>query len=708
MNVLQILPALDIGGVETGTVDLARYLAARGHKAVVISAGGRLVKDLERCGVRHYALPVGRKSPFSILRMIGAVADVIRREEIDIVHARSRVPALIAYAASVMTGRIFITTAHGRYSRGLISTVMGWGRYVIVASNNMAKYMEHEFGVPHGRLRLIPRGVDLAQFAFRLPAAERGAAFSVGMVSRITPLKGHADFIRAVAALAREVPGLKAVIIGSAPKDKYLEDLKILVHGLGLSRIVTFAGATADVPSALRGLDLLVSATATHEAFGRSLIEAQACGVPVVATKVGGVVDVVEDGVTGLLCLPQNPADIAAKMLRLYHDPDLCRDLARRARQRVEERYTVDLMMERTLAVYRESLERQHILVIKMSAMGDVILSIPSLKALRARYPAAVIKVLVGLRAREALSGCPYIDDVIVCDLRGKHRGYPGLWRLGKTLRAECFDTVIDLQNNRASHLLAYLSLAPWRYGYANGKWSFFLNRSQKDDAPFLDPLEHQFRTLRLAGVKPAEKVLELWPSTYDDAQVDAFLTANWIKPGQDLVGIQVRASSRWYSKNWPPSSIAHLCDRLARELRVRAVLTGAKEDAAVAAHIMKLTRSKPINAVGRTDLLELASLLRRFKVFITPDSAPLHVACAMKVPFIALFGPTDPRRHLVPSSSGEVLCRKEEFPCCPCYKPVCPRTATCMKRISVDDVFAAVKRQVRTPDEDPLRIDSL
>lgn len=708
MNILQILPALDVGGVETGTVDLARYLVAHGDRAIVVSGGGRLVKELENAGARHYALPVGKKSPLTMLKMAGELKEIIRREEIDIVHARSRVPALIAYIACRMTGRVFITTAHGYYRTGLLSSVMSWGKYVIVASNIMAKHMEHAFGVPHDRVRLIPRGVDLSRFPFRERARRGGKGYTVGMVSRITPLKGHADFIKAIAIASREIPGLKAVIVGSAPKEKYREDLELLTRGLGLTRTVEFAGPQGDVPAVMHGLDLLVSATTTPEAFGRVIIEAQAAGVPVVATKVGGVVDIIEDGVNGMLCMPQSPADMAQKIIRMYREPETARAMAVEARKRVEEHYTAPVMMERTMAVYREALDRQNVLVIKISAVGDVILSVPSLASIRSRYPRGRIVVLVGVAAREVLDRCPYIDDVIVCDLKGKHRGMRGVWRLGTILRKECFDIVLDLQNNRKSHLLAFLSMAAARYGYDNGKWSFLLNRKQKDDAPHLDPLDHQFRTLRLAGIKPTGKALSLWPSAHDEERIGRFLADHWVKSDQPLVGIHVRASARWYSKNWPSASIAELCDRLARELNIRVVLTGAKDDTALAAHIVKLTRAKPINAVGKTDILEFACLVRRCAVFVTPDSASLHIAAAMQVPFVALFGPTDPSRHLVPAKEHVVFWKKGEFPCSPCYKPVCQRRSTCMRRISVDEVFGAVRRFLKVSHESPERIDAL
>ena len=126
MNVLQILPELNVGGVETGTVDFARELVKRGHKAVVISAGGALVKDLDEASVKHYELPVHKKDLFTIVRNIRRIAEIIIKEDIHIVHARSRVPAWSAFFAARSTGRVFITTCHGYYHKHFFSFVTGW------------------------------------------------------------------------------------------------------------------------------------------------------------------------------------------------------------------------------------------------------------------------------------------------------------------------------------------------------------------------------------------------------------------------------------------------------------------------------------------------------------------------------------------------------------------------------------------------------
>jgi len=692
MNILQILPSLDVGGVETGTVDLARYLVKQGHKAIVVSGGGRLVRDLDAIGARHYSLAVGKKSLFTIISMIGKLEEIIRKEDIDIVHARSRVPALIAYFACKMSNRELITTAHGYYKKHPLSESMGWGKMVIVASNIMAKHMIENFGVPHERIRLIPRGVDVSRFIFTDPARRRSKYFTIGMVSRITPLKGHADFIKAISLLRRKIPALKAIVVGSPGKIKYLEDLRLLVRRLGLGQVVEFIPATGDVPAVMSSLNVLVSATVTPEAFGRSIIEAQASGVPVVSTRVGGVVDIIDDAKTGLFCAIHDPIDMADKIFSIYKDKDLQSNLAAEARKKVDTYFKSDMMIERTLAVYEEALKKINILVIKTSATGDVILSVPSLRAIRQRFPDANIKVLVGLASREVLDRCPYINGLVVCDFKGKHRTLPGMWKLSSELQKDVFDIVIDLQNNRRSHILGFMSLASKRYGYGNKKLSFLLNNSIKDDAPYLDPIDHQMRILRLVGVKTIDKTLEMWPSDEDIKRSDRILEESWAGPKQGLVGINVRASSRWLSKNWPPSHIAQLCDRLAGEFNTRAVLTGTASDIEIGDLITRSTKSKPINAIGKTGINELAGLMKRFKVYLTPDSGPMHIAKAAGTPCVALFGPTDPKRHFLSGVGHTFITRQAEFKCAPCYKPNCQKKISCMKKITVDEVFDAIR----------------
>ncbi|MBL7081950.1 MAG: glycosyltransferase, partial [Candidatus Omnitrophica bacterium] len=203
MNILQILPELNVGGVETGTRDLAKYLVEREHKSVVVSNGGALVSELEKQGSRHYLLPVHKKSIFTILWTIPKLVEIIRKEEIDIVHARSRVPAWIAFFAARLTGKVFITTCHGYYKTHFASRPMGWGKLAICPSQAIANHMNKDFGLPLERIRLVPRGVDLERFTFTLPEKKKSSVFNIGIIGRLSPIKGHTYFLRAIARVIR-------------------------------------------------------------------------------------------------------------------------------------------------------------------------------------------------------------------------------------------------------------------------------------------------------------------------------------------------------------------------------------------------------------------------------------------------------------------------------------------------------------------------
>ena len=169
MNILQILPELNLGGVETGTVDLAVSLVKSGHKAVVVSCGGELVPELTRAGVKHYSLDVHKKSPFAIFKNINQLLNIIKKEKIDIVHARSRAPAWAAFFSARKAGVPFITTCHGYYSSHPFSYVMAWGKLVIVPSQIIGRHQMQDFGVPFSRIRHIPRSVDMNRFKFKGP-----------------------------------------------------------------------------------------------------------------------------------------------------------------------------------------------------------------------------------------------------------------------------------------------------------------------------------------------------------------------------------------------------------------------------------------------------------------------------------------------------------------------------------------------------------
>lgn len=692
MRVLQILPELNVGGVETGTVDFAQYLAAHGHGAVVVSGGGTLVRQLEEAGVKHYTLAVHKKSIWSVLRMIKAVRKIIMEERIDIVHARSRVPAWIAYFACRRTSASFITTCHGHYQNRFFSQVMGWPKLVIVPSQAIGRHMIDTFRVSSQSIRCIPRSVDLEKFMVKREETPGKSFSTVAMVGRLTPLKGHSFFLKAMTKVIRQIPNVRIWIIGDAPAKKaaYRTELETLARRLGIHGRVEFLGNRKDVPQLLAQTEVLVLATTAPEAFGRVILEAQAAGVPVVAAKVGGVVDIIDDGKTGLLVPPKDAESIANEVVRLLRDKGLAQQLAEAALAKLKSTFTLERMAAKTLEVYEELMTCMNILVIKMSSVGDVILVTASLKALREKYPKAKIYCLVDKESRKVLQNCPYLDGLIICDAKGKDKGGLRTLMFSHKLRKYRFDKIFDFQNNRRSHLLSFLSFPRESYGFDNGKWGRLLTHPLKEYRNDIPPVEHQFQILKEAGIVYTPDVrLELWPSQGDREYAQTLLEEEWLGGSENIVGVNIAASEKWPTKNWPLDHIARLCDLLSAQ-NIRVIVTGMAKDKALAQQLLLKTKAKPAIFTGKTDILQLAALIERCKVYVTPDSAPLHIAAAMRTPVVALFGPTDSRRHIPPAQEMVVIQRP--LACSPCYSRRCPiMTHVCMEEITAAEVAKSV-----------------
>ncbi len=701
MHVLQLIPTLDVGGVERGVLDITGALIAQGHQVTVVSGGGSLVATLDRLGARHETLPVHLKSPQAIWRAIPALTQLIRSAKVDVVHARSRVPAWSGYAASRRAGVPFVTTCHGFYSPHPASRVMTWGRTVIVPSEALARYLVDVFDVPLERLRVIPRGVDLQRFVFR--GAEAAAApqapgrpWRIGLLGRLTALKGHAVAIRALHQLRRQSLPVQLCIIGDAPNASRLrERLERLAASLGVARDLAWCGVRQDVPELLASLDVLIAPSVYPESFGRSLIEAQAVGVPVVASNLGAFPELAREGETGLLVPPNDPTRLAGAVARLLGDGALRERLARQARDRVEARYDLPRMVEETLSVYQDCLTRPRILVWKLGALGDAVLAAPSLRAIRRAFPDSTIHVAAGRAVYDVFAGCPYVNGIVVYDPARKDRAWAAKWRWVHRLKRSAYDLSIDLQNSRWTHAAAWLAGIRTRLGYAR-RWAKALNQAVPLPEEPLDPVSHQHYLLKAGGIVPDGNALEVWPSEADAAAANQLLCETQIPARTPIVGIHLGGSGRWVTKRWDLDRWAALCDALAAD-GIQVVVTGHASEQPMGDALLRLTRARPHILIGRTSLMELACLIKRCRVFVTGDSAPLHLAAAVGTPTLALFGPTDPARHLPPASRVRVL-YKRVF-CSPCYSPRC-RTIThaCMKRITVEEVAQAVRELLNAP----------
>jgi glycosyltransferase involved in cell wall biosynthesis len=367
LHILQVLPSLESGGVERGTVEMTQAVVRAGGRAVVASAGGRMVPQIERAGGRHVALPLMTKDPVSIWLNAWPLARLIREHDIRLVHARSRAPAWSAWLAARRARVPFVTTWHGVYSENLpgkrlYNSVMARGERVIAISRFVADRLL-AMGVPPNRMRLIPRGVDAALFdpglvngdrvhrlaqAWRLP---EGAPV-IMLPGRLTRWKGGEMLLTALAALPRR--DTVCVFVGDGG---FGAALTARAAALGLTGRVRLAGQCDDMPAAMMLADVVVCPSLKPEPFGRTVIEAQAMGKPVIAANHGGAAETVIDGETGWRVEPGDATALAEVMqYALEFGPDARAALGAAARASVLEHYTTAAMQAATLAVYREVL----------------------------------------------------------------------------------------------------------------------------------------------------------------------------------------------------------------------------------------------------------------------------------------------------------------------------------------------------------------
>lgn len=374
-TILQVLPALETGGVERGTVDVAAAQIEAGFNAVVASAGGRMVRELERIGATHVKLPLDTKSPFGIYRNIARLEKLIREMNVDIVHARSRAPAWSAWYATKRAQTPFVTTFHGTYNAGspfkkLYNSVMTRGDRVIAISDFIRRHMLGNYRTADAdRITVIHRGIDAAIFNPEAVSAERVIKLStdwrlpdgvpvIMLSGRMTRWKGQLLLLDALKKL--EGRPMRCLFVGSAQgRESYVREVEERARNLCLEGIVHIVGDCLDMPAAYKIADVVVSASTDPEAFGRVAVEGQAMGRPVVAPRHGGAQEQIEDGVTGWLFEPGDADDLARALQKALDLTEAERAaLHERAIENVQKHFTRERMCEATIKLYREILDR--------------------------------------------------------------------------------------------------------------------------------------------------------------------------------------------------------------------------------------------------------------------------------------------------------------------------------------------------------------
>lgn len=378
LTLLQVTPELETGGAEQTTLDINRAVIRAGGRSLIASRGGRMAEQLRAEGGVLFPLPMQSKNPFNIVNNTGKLLEIIQREKVNLVHARSRAPALSALWAARAAQIPFVATYHGIYKasnplKRWYNSVMTQGSVVIANSEYTRDHILREHALNPNRVVTIPRGVDLARFDPKAVSEGRLAdrrqewglrlderRLKIVLGGRLSPIKGHRTIIEAMALLKAQ--GRDDIVVFFAGdhqgRDDYLRELRAAIAAADLADRVKIVGHCDDMPAAYLVCDMAMLPTLKPESFGRAAVEPQAMGRPVLVANHGGAVETVVEGETGWKLAPGDAAAWAAG-LAVAADTSVSKReaMGRAAMRRARKLYSVEAMCAATLDVYARVLE---------------------------------------------------------------------------------------------------------------------------------------------------------------------------------------------------------------------------------------------------------------------------------------------------------------------------------------------------------------
>ena len=373
--ILQVIPAMEMGGAEIGTVEISTYMKKKGWRVIITSSGGSLVNKLDYRKIKHIKLPLNSKNPLIIFFNIFKLAWIIKKYKVKIVHVRSRAPAWSAYyACSMIKGVKLVSTIHGAYSnqnifKNFYNSVMLNSVKIIAISKYIKNYLLQNYNLTkkkRDKIVVIPRGVDPTKFSPQNIDSKRLFFLTnhwelpdgipiILFPSRIAPFKGHKTLLKALAILKKD-PKIKFIclMVGLSKKDSnYDAEIKSFIDENDLYEYIKFTGACSDMPAAYKISDIVVSPADKPEGFGRIIIESQSMERPVIASAHGGSLELIKNNFNGILFKPKNEHDLADKLKYL-----LCltrekkEEIIKNASTSVIEKYNIEKMYDSNFKLY--------------------------------------------------------------------------------------------------------------------------------------------------------------------------------------------------------------------------------------------------------------------------------------------------------------------------------------------------------------------
>jgi len=347
--------------------------------------------------------------------------------------------------------------------------------------------------------------------------------------------------------------------------------------------------------------------------------------------------------------------------------------------------------MKISIRTSRRIEDARNILIRGTNWIGDVIMTLPAMAAIRRAFPDAKISVLAKPWVADIFFLCSDVDEVILYRSPGVHAGFGGLFRLAGELRERKFDAAILLQNAIEAAIISLLAGIPVRAGYNSDGRGPLLTHSVKRTRAVrrVHQVDYYLEMVKTLGCGGDSRELHLAMTQADRDRADEILRGYNIDPGGFLVGMAPGATYG-AAKKWFPDRFAAVADRLIGEFSAQVMLFGSAGDRGSTGEVSRCASHALTDLAGMTNLREAISLISRCRLFISNDSGLMHVAGALDVPTLAIFGSTNPVTTS-PLGKNSLVVHKD-LPCSPCLKTTCPTDFRCMDMITVEDVYRAAQ----------------
>lgn len=337
-------------------------------------------------------------------------------------------------------------------------------------------------------------------------------------------------------------------------------------------------------------------------------------------------------------------------------------------------------------------IKNNRILIVEVNWLGDVLFSTPAIRAIKNKYPDSYIGVLVHKRCKDVLLGNPNVNEIIVLDEKGKHKGILGKLELIKELKAKRFDIVYLFHRSFTRTLICFLSRIKNRIGYHAAKRGFLLTESVYLPKKVIHRAAHYYYLItRNIPSDTRELLCDFFVSDSDVSYIKKLLEKENIKDNQKLV--VMHPLGNWFPKRWPVENFAKLADELIEKFGVVVVFSGAPAEKDIVTDILNLVKNRVINLCGKTSIRQLGAVFKRADLVVSADSGPLHISVALRRPTVAIFGPTS-TAITGPLTKEDIAILQKEVDCViPCYKQDCLDNR-CMKKVSVKDVVDCIEEK--------------